>query len=1006
MTDEMDKSAASQTEQTAEPEPESGISEREDRVPVIGIGASAGGLEALSHLFEGMPADTGAAFVVVQHLAPTKESAMPELLGRHTRMPVFQVSDDMEIQPNTVYVIPPEKNMSVRNGRLQLLDVARSSTIRHPIDFFFKSLAVDLGRSAICIVLSGTGTDGTGGAQVIKAELGLVIAQDPHEAKYDGMPRGVIDAGLADHILPVAEIPEQAVKYLEHVPQVTIVHDGPVELEGLLPKIVTLIRESTGNDFSAYKESTLLRRIARRMAIHHISDAAQYVRFLQEDTKECTTLFKELLINVTSFFRDKESFEALKSVLKGTLEHKPRQEEIRAWVIGCSTGEEAYSMAIIVREILDELGKDNKVQIFATDLDNDAVDIARRGIYRKNIADDITPERLERFFTPLDDAYLVNANIREMLIFANHNLTKEPPFLRVDLVSVRNLLIYLKGDLQKRLMPLFHYSLREDGILFLSPSETIGEFTSLFVEVERKWRIYQSKPAHGAGTGIPPFLQLPPVRGAKPDESQEPESKTVFQAADGIVLSDYAPPYVVVDGADNVIYFRGGASKFLQLPDGKATMNVFELARRGLASHVDLALRSARRQKTEAHRENITLADSPDEPAFDILVRPVAVQDQAAECFMVIFRESSRKEIPAVETAENTDGKPRKRGKSSEKDRHISELEYELKRSRENLQASMEEMETSNEELKSANEELLSSNEELQSTNEELETSREELRSLNEELGGLNAENQERIEQLHRARDEMRNLLDTIDVATIFLDLDMNIRSSTPALNRLFRIRKSDVGRPLSEISTSLEHDTLSEDIRSVLHSLVKVEKEVRTKDNQWYFMRIVPYRSRENEVRGILITFIDIDERRILEAALRYAQNIIDTVREPLLVLDEDLSVISASRSFYSLFQVAAEETVGKPIYHLGNKQWDIPRLRALLEEIVPQNNYFNNYPVEHDFPIIGRRRMLLNARRLYHELGNQRVLLAIEDVTGRQSMDAIFSENRPADEEKKDGG
>ncbi len=1004
MADEPDKSEESQTEQAAEQEPESQTSEREAGVPVIGIGASAGGLEALSRLFEGMPVDTGAAFVVVQHLAPTKDSALPELLGRHTRMPVYQVSDNMEIQPNTVYLIPPEKNMSVVNGTLQLLNIARSSAIRHPIDFFFKSLAADLGRNAICIIMSGTGTDGTEGARAIKAELGLVIAQDPHEAKYDGMPRSVIDAGLADHILAAADIPEQAVKYLEHIPQITIVREGPVELGGLLPKIVTLIRDSTGNDFSAYKESTLLRRIARRMAIHHISDAAQYVRFLQEDPKECTTLFKELLINVTSFFRDKEPFEALKAVLKVTLEHKPRQEEIRAWVIGCSTGEEAYSMAIIIRELLDELKRDHKVQIFATDLDNDAIDIARSGIYRKNIADDITPERLKRFFSWKDDAYQVNANIREMVIFANHNLTKEPPFLRMDLVSVRNLLIYLKGDLQKRLMPVFHYSLHENGILLLSPSETIGEFANLFVEVDRKWKIYRCKPAHGAGVRIPPF-PLQQVRGAKPGPSQEPKTNEVFQVADEIALSEYAAPYVVVDGADNVIYFRGGANRYLPHPDGKATMNIIELARPGLASHIEMALRSARRQKTEARRENITLADSPDDPAIDILARPVPVQDQAAECFMVIFKEVSRREIPAVEKAD-TDGKTRKRGKPSEKDRHILELEHELKRSREDLQATLEEMETANEELKSSNEELLSSNEELQSTNEELETSREELRSLNEELSGLNAENQEKIELLNRARDDMRNLLDTIDVATIFLDLDMNIQGSTPALSRLFGIRKSDIGRPLSEISTSIEHDTLFEDIGSVLHSLVKVEKEVRTKDNRWYFMRIVPYRSRENEVIGVLITFIDIDQRRILEAALRYTKNIIDTVREPLLVLNGDLSVLSASRSFFNMFRVAEEETIGKPLYQLGNKQWDIPRLRKLLEEIIPQNSHFSNYPVEHDFPLIGRRRMLLNARRLYDEFGSQKVLLAIEDVTDQPFTDTLFSENPPEEEGKKNVG
>lgn len=994
MADEIEPGADFQTEQTV-PGQEPAASESVAEVCVVGIGASAGGLEAISCLLEKTHDDTGVAFVIVQHLAPTKDSAMPELLGRRTRMPVHQVTDNMKIEPNTVYLIPPGKNMSVIDGTLQLLDSIKSSGIRHPIDFFFKSLARDLGRSAVCVIMSGTGTDGTEGARVIKAELGLVIAQDPKEAKYDGMPRSVIEAGLADHVLPAAEIPEQVLKYLQHIPSGDGLQEGPDSLARSLPKIVAIIRETTGNDFSAYKESTLLRRIARRMAIHHVSEPSQYIRFLQEDPKECVTLFKELLINVTSFFRDKGSFDALKPVLKNVLEHKPRQEEIRAWVIGCSTGEEAYSIAILIRELLDEIGRDNKVQIFATDLSSDAIDIARNGIYRKNIADDITQERLKRFFTTKNDSYQVNSNIREMLVFAVHNLTKEPPFLRMDLISVRNLLIYLKGDLQKKLISLFHYSLAEDGIIFLSPSESIGDFSDLFSEVERKWKIYRCLPSRGAGINLPPF-PLPKARGAKLGQGQGIREIDVSQAADTIVLSDYAPPFVVIDNANNVIYFRGDTNKYLKLPQGKATMNVAELARRGIGSHLDLAIRSARRQKAEARRENILLPDLPDDPPFDILVRPVPMQDQEAECLMVIFKENPRGAMRR-EIAGDKDGKTIKRRKTSAQDQHVLELEHELKRAREELQANKEEMETSNEELKSANEELLSSNEELQSTNEEFETSREELRSVNEELSGLNAENQERIEHLNRARDDMKNLLDTIDVATVFLDLDLMIKGFTPALGRFFSIRNSDIGRPLSEISNSLAHEDFYDDIRSVLHTASKVQKEVKTRDGHWCLMRIIPYRSTDKAINGVLMTLIDIDERRILQAALQYTQSIIDTVREPMLVLDKGLSVVSANRSFQSVFLTTEGETVGKHIYNLGNGQWDIPQLRKLLEEIIPRDSQFNNFPVEHDFPLIGRRRMVLNARRLYDELSGQRILLAIEDVTEKPFTDALFTDERP---------
>jgi two-component system, chemotaxis family, CheB/CheR fusion protein len=477
-----------------------------ENFPVVGIGASAGGLEALSELFSRMSENTGAGFVVVQHLAPSKNSAMPELLSRNTRMRVFQVTDNMPIKRNTIYLIPPGKNMSVVNGSLQLLEQIEPSGIRHPIDFFFKSLALDRRSGAIGVVLSGTGTDGTAGARAIKSELGLVIAQQPEDAKYDGMPRSVIDSGLTDYVLAAADIPDQIVKYIRGIPD--ILDYRPEETDDLsryLPKIITLIRNETGNDFSSYKENTLFRRIRRRMAIHQIRDPGEYVRFLQNNPSETTVLFKELLINVTSFFRDKEAFEALKRVMKSRLESKPPEEEIRVWVVGCATGEEAYSIAIVIRECLDELEMKRKVQIFATDLDSDAIDTGRNGIYRPNISDDMSVERLKTFFVRQDENYRVIKEIREMVIFATHNLIKEPPFLRTDLISARNLLIYLKSDIQKRIIPIFRYSLSENGILFLSPSETVGEFTDLFSTLDRKWKIYQVKGPAVSNMRIPQF---------------------------------------------------------------------------------------------------------------------------------------------------------------------------------------------------------------------------------------------------------------------------------------------------------------------------------------------------------------------------------------------------------------------------------------------------------------------------------------------------------------------
>ena len=963
-----------------------------DSFPVIGIGASAGGLEALSELFVKMPADTGAAFVVVQHLAPTRESAMPELLERYTRMPVHQVTDNLEIKPNTIYLIPPGKNMSIMNGFLQLLDQVEPSGIRHPIDFFFKSLALDRMAGAVGIILSGTGTDGTEGARVIKSELGLVIAQDPEEAKYDGMPRSVIDAGLTNYVLAVPDIPEQVVTYIRRIPD--IVTASPESTDGLeqyLPKIITLIRNETGNDFSSYKENTLLRRIRRRMAIHQISEAGQYIRFLQQNPKETTVLFKELLINVTSFFRDKEAFEVLKRVLKEHLEQKPRQEEIRVWVVGCATGEEAYSIAIILRESLDELDSQAKVQIFGTDLDNEAIDIARNGVYRANIADDVSPEKLKRFFTKQIETYRVNQGIREMVVFATHNLIKEPPFLKMDLITARNLLIYLKSDLQKKIMPLFYYSLRENGILFLSPSETVGEFTNLFTSLDRKWKIYETRERANTGTRTPPF-PLQSVIGAIPPGyrkgDNEIKQSDILQVTDRILVSDYAPPYVVIDSADNVVYVRGDPGKYLKLPEGKTTMNILEMARRGLRGHLSLIIREARSQQTGVRRESVRL-DATGTPAVEILARPVLVRGQPTEYLMLIFKESILRENSL---AEDRADKTRKPEKLSQKDQHILELEQELKRSREDLQATIEELETSNEEMKSSNEELLSSNEELQSTNEELETSREELRSVNEELSTLNSENQERIEQLSRSRGDLRNLLNTMSVATLFLDTNLNIKSYTPAATGLFKLRETDLERPLAEIVTNLTYDRLIADAHEVLHTLVPRDKEIQSREGRWYLMRILPYRTEENAIVGLVITFFDIDERRILQAALSYTRAIIDTLREPVLVLGKDLKVVSANRSFFQTFPSSERETTGRNLWELGNGQWDIPGLHELLEKILPGNTSFDNFPVEHDLPLIGHRKMLLNARRMFDELEGEKILLAIEDVTDRPGVEKLF--------------
>ncbi len=952
--------------------------------PIVGIGASAGGLEALTELFRSMPADTGLGFVVVQHLAPTTESSMPEILRRSTRMPVQQATNGLTVQPDQIYVIPPGKNMAILRGKLQLFEQdGPPGHVRHPIDTFLDSLARDRGSGAVAIILSGTGTDGTLGARVVRAELGLVIAQDPETAAYDGMPRSVIDAGLADYVLPPAKMGGQLLAYTRRLPALAVpdLSSESDDLAATLPRIITLIRDATGHDFSDYKEGTLLRRIKRRMLLHQIGKAADYVRFLQQDPEEKTVLFKELLINVTSFFRDPEAFEALKVKLREKLQNKSPEEEVRAWVIGCATGEEAYSIAILVREILNEMGRSPRVQIFATDLDSDAINIARSGIYRLNITQDITPQRLNKYFLKQDDSYQVRKEVREMIVFAAHSLIKDPPFLKLDLVSARNLLIYIKGDLQKKLMPLFYYALNPEGLLFLGTSETVGDQPDFFQEIDRKWRLYRRKEAGPGSRYFPEFplrstVELSPAFQTKGGTGTK--QMDILLVTDRLMLSEYAPAYVVLDKAFNIIYVRGDTGKYLKLGDGQVNLNILDQARKGLRTHLSLALRKANSQNTEVVREGLQVEYDHNIASVTLIVRPLPGTNPPSH-FMVIFRETLVKEVPAAK------GKARGSAKMAvtERDQHIAELEQDLKESRENLQAMVEELEASNEELKSSNEELLSSNEELQSTNEELQTSQEELRSVNEELGTLNTENQDKIEQLTRAQDDLRNLLNTTEIATVFLDKDLNIQSFTSAATRLFSLRDSDRGRPLHEITSALKYEGLLTDARETLRTLAITEKEVQSEAGRWYSLRMIPYRNQQNEITGLVLTLIDIDQRRILEAALHYTQSIVDTVREPMLVLDKDLKIISANRSFYQTFRATPQETKGRLIYDLGNHQWDIPELRKLLEEVVPQNSVFDNYPVTHNFPQIGRRRMLLNARRLYDELGSQRILLAIEDIT-----------------------
>ncbi|MCL7487697.1 MAG: PAS domain-containing protein [Desulfobulbaceae bacterium] len=835
-------------------------------LPIVGLGASAGGLEAFEAFFTAMPPDAGIAFVLVSHLDPTHVSIMPELIRKRTRMEVLQIKDGMRVQPDTVYVVPPNQDLSILNGVLQLMEQRKPRGVNLPIDGFFQALARDQGPNATAIIFSGTGADGTLGIKAIKGEAGMVMVQDEGSAKYDGMPRSAIATGLADYILPPAEMPGQLLKYLRHKVQATtatILADGE-KVPDTLQKIYILLRNRTGHDFSLYKKNTILRRIERRMHVHQIDTVKDYILYLQKSAVELDILFKELLIGVTSFFRDPHAFDKLRENLLELLGEKPEGYTMRVWVSGCSSGEEAYSIAILLQEVMEDLGHRFNVQIFGTDIDADAVNAARAGIFPASIAADVSAARLKRWFSKEDNHYRVKKTIREMLVFAVQSIIKDPPFTRLDLLCCRNLLIYLGPELQKKLIPVFHYSLKPDGLLFLGSSESIGQAHELFAILDKKGKIYRRKPASAVGRPVLSFPAAPEIaeRGgqAQPESIRKAEELSAFQMVETILRQIDAPPCVIIDEANNIVYLHGRTGRYLEPAIGKVSVNILEMARPGLKMDLAAAIRSAATNKQECVRKGVAIEQNGGHLTIDLTVKPVREHSALRGLMMVIFKE---KTPPAKKESSSTQARGRK------KNSVVETLEQELRHTRENLQTTIEELETSNEELKSANEELQSTNEELQSTNEELETSKEELQSLNEEAATVNAELQSRLDELSTTNDDMKNLLDNTHIATIFLDLDLGVRRFTPKAVDIIPLAAIDSGRPISHFATALIDTDLAEDAHDVLQDLGMKEKEVRSKDGAVYRMRVRPYRTVNNVIDGVVITFEDITALKETEAAL-----------------------------------------------------------------------------------------------------------------------------------------
>ncbi|MDI1277324.1 chemotaxis protein CheB [Methylobacter sp.] len=929
--------------------------------PIVGLGASAGGLEAFEQFFRHIPPDSGMAFVLVSHLDPSHASILTEILQRTMSMPVAEAQDQMHVMPNRVYVIPPNRDMTIFHGALQLSIPAVPHGQRMPIDAFLRSLAEDQAEKSIGIILSGTGTDGTLGLRAILGAGGVTLAQEPTTAKFDGMPVSAIQAGYVTHILPAEKMPEVLLSgilalALQPLPS------PPTALSGI-NHILMQLRTSTGHDFSLYKKSTITRRIQRRMSQNGIEDTETYARYLKEHPSETASLFKELLINVTSFFRDPEAFVALKQdILPAVLADKPEDYVFRVWVAGCATGEEAYSIAIVLRELMDKNQYEFKSQIYSTDLADDTITIARAGLYPPNIALDVTPERLRRFFIKEDGGYRVKKEIREMVVFAIQNVVKDPPFTKLDLLSCRNLMIYLEPELQNRLIPAFHYALKPGGVLFLSPSEGIGNHTELFTPLNRKWKFYRATPSTASTRAILTSnlnWTTEPAHKTPEDIMKSARENNLAELTRRMLLQFYAPTSVMTDLKGNILYVYGETGKYLR-PPGHATLNMIDMAREGLQLELRSAI-SAANQGTPTLDRELSVKTNGDFHPVHLCVRPLSNPNDRQNLLLVSFQDIAQ---PAPDKPART-----KRTSKPNELHHIEELERELAYTKENLQATIEEQFASNEELKCTN---------------------EEMQSINEELVTVNSELQAKIVQLADMQNDMKNLLDNIHIGTIFLDQSLIIRRFTRDAAQIYRLVASDVGRALSDIKPELEgEDDLLDAAHAVLDNLVPIEREVKTLNGNWYLARIQPYRTLENMIDGMVLTFTNITERTraiAMQEARLLAESIVNTVREPLIVLTDTLKVVTASRSFYQSFQVTPEETVGRTIYELGDGQWNIPALRNLLETILPHNQTFDDYRVEHDFPTIGHRIMLLNARNIIGQTGEpQLILLAMDNVTDR---------------------
>ena len=917
------------------------------------------------------------AFVLIQHLDPKHASFMADLLASRTRMPVSQAVDGVAIEPNHVYLIPPAVSLAVSDGKLHLAEPAERHGARMPLDFFLRSLARDSGQRAICVVLSGTGTDGSEGVKAIKENGGFVIVQDPQDAQFDGMPRSAIGTGRADVIAPIAEISRALVKHSTYLLYSRAKSHAKDSVAGRLAEILELVRTKTAHDFTVYKTGTLTRRIERRMAAAAIADAGHYADKLRADAAELDSLAQDLLINVTQFFRDTAAFETLtESVIPQMIAAHPADRPLRIWVPGCSTGEEAYSLAILFLEAIETSKRSLKLQVFASDIDTNSVEAAREGVYGRGTDEQVSPSRLSRFFCKEGDLYRVRRELRETVVFTVQDLLSDPPFSRLDLISCRNVLIYLRPDAQEKVLSVFHFALHAGGILFIGPSETIGNFTDRFEPMNKKYRIYRHLSASRAGEGgFRPGVSAaeragPAIAALSRKISRRP---SLSDLASKVLVEIFAPASVLIDKKYEALYYSGDVDRFLQITPGEDNRNLLLMAREGLRPKLRAALESARETGEPASKAGAHVYREGKASGVKIAVQPISSED----LFLVSF----------IDEPEQT---PLARDRHPPEDAsRILQLEQELDATRKELNAVIRDLEIANEDQRGVNEEALSMNEELQSANEELETSKEELQSLNEELTALNAQLQETLEHQRTTAADLQNILNSSDVATLFLDIDLNIRFFTPASRSLFGVSAVDIGRPLIDLAQRFRDEALLPDARAVLSKFAPIRREIESHDGNWFIRSIMPYRNDVSAIEGVVLTFARISEMKAaeqkIEAERAYAESIIATVKQPLVVLDRELRVISASASFFEFFGVKPEECLCHPL-EIGDN-FENGSLASLLAPALAGNRV-EDTKLKVDLPKLGPRTLLMSARPISPPVSvSARILVSFDDITRRQA-------------------